>query len=65
MGEPERCGRREIVRRALLVLHLNRFLCVVRDEDMDVIRSFPPECVPIADGKILQSMDQFVVQTVA
>jgi hypothetical protein len=45
------------------MMHLERFLRALRDEDLDVTRDYPPECVPIADGKILQALDQFVVQT--
>jgi len=45
------------------MIHLERFLRVLRDEDVDVTQDYPPECIPIADGRILQAMDQFVVQT--
>jgi len=43
--------------------HLDHFLRVLRDEAVDVTQDYPPECVPIADGELLQPLDQFVART--
>ena len=45
------------------MMHLEHFPRALRDEDVEVTQEYRPECAPIADGKILQSIDQFVVQT--
>lgn len=42
------------------MMHLERFIQALRDENVELTRDYPPGCVPIADGEILLSMDQFV-----
>ena len=42
------------------MMHLDRFLRALQDEGVDLRQDYPPECVPIADGEIMQPLDQFV-----
>ncbi len=42
--------------------HLDRFIRALRAEGFELTQDYPPECVPIADGKILQPMDQYVAE---
>jgi peptidoglycan/xylan/chitin deacetylase (PgdA/CDA1 family) len=42
--------------------HLDRFIRALQDDGVDFAQDYPPECVPIADGKIMQPLDQFVAE---
>jgi peptidoglycan-N-acetylglucosamine deacetylase len=42
------------------MLHLDRFIRALRDDGVELTQDYPPECVPIADGKIMQPLDRFV-----
>lgn len=42
--------------------HLDRFIRALRGDGVDLTQEYPPECVPIADGKIMQPLDQFVAE---
>jgi peptidoglycan/xylan/chitin deacetylase (PgdA/CDA1 family) len=42
------------------MMHLDRFLRALKDDGVELTQEYPPECVPIADGKIMQPLDQFV-----
>jgi peptidoglycan/xylan/chitin deacetylase (PgdA/CDA1 family) len=59
------CRTRE---RSLVVLHdlpngamrhLDSFLRKLRDEGHQITQDFPPDCTPIVNGKVLQSLDEF------
>lgn len=42
--------------------HLDRFIRALQDDGVDLAEDYPPECVPIADGKIMLPLDQFVAE---
>ena len=42
--------------------HLDQFIRALRDDGMELTQDYPPECVPIRDGRILQPMDQYVAE---
>jgi len=42
--------------------HLDRFLRTLRDEGMEFVQDYPPECVLIAAGKIVQPLDPYVAE---
>jgi len=42
--------------------HLDRFLRALQADGVELTQEYPPECVPIADGKIMQPLDQFVAE---
>jgi peptidoglycan/xylan/chitin deacetylase (PgdA/CDA1 family) len=40
--------------------HLDEFIGRLRDEGAELRQSFPPECTPMLDGRIVQSMEQYM-----
>lgn len=44
------------------MLHLDRFIRALEDDGVGLTQDYPPECVPIADGKIMQPLDRFVAE---
>ena len=40
--------------------HLDSFLQKLRDEGHQLTQDFPPDCTPIAGGKIVQPLDGFL-----
>jgi peptidoglycan/xylan/chitin deacetylase (PgdA/CDA1 family) len=40
--------------------HLDRFLAALRQEDVEIRQDFPPECMPIVDGHVMQPLEQYV-----
>ena len=42
--------------------HLERFIRILKDEGADLTQEFPPECIPIAEGEIMQPLDQYVAE---
>ena len=39
--------------------HVDSFLRKLRDEGHQITQDFPPDCTPIVNGKVLQSLDEF------
>jgi peptidoglycan-N-acetylglucosamine deacetylase len=42
--------------------HLDGFLRSLRDEGTEMTQDYPPDCVPVADGRILRPIDQWVAK---
>lgn len=40
--------------------HLDRFLGILRDQHAQIRQDFPPDCLPIIDGIVMQPLDRFV-----
>jgi peptidoglycan/xylan/chitin deacetylase (PgdA/CDA1 family) len=40
--------------------HLDEFITRLRQEDFEFTQEFPPECVPILDGKVVLPLDNYV-----
>lgn len=40
--------------------HLDEFIRTLRQEGMELTQDYPPECVPLVDGQIVQPLDQYV-----
>lgn len=43
--------------------HLEAFLSRMQNEGFEFTQEFPPDCVPILDGKIVEPMDRYVTAT--
>jgi hypothetical protein len=39
--------------------HLDRFIRQLLDEGMELTQEYPPDCVPILDGRIVLPIEQF------
>jgi len=44
------------------MLHLDRFLCMLMDQGVQVRQDFPPDCMPIVDGIIVQPLTNYVTE---
>lgn len=42
--------------------HLDRFIRMLRGQGVQLTQDYPPDCVPIAGGEIVQPMDQYVAE---
>lgn len=40
--------------------HLNEFLARLNGEGFELTQEFPPDCVPIVDGKVVLPLEPFV-----
>jgi peptidoglycan/xylan/chitin deacetylase (PgdA/CDA1 family) len=40
--------------------HLDEFIRRVRSEGMEIVQDYPPECMPMVDGKIVGAIEQYV-----
>ncbi len=40
--------------------HLDRFLCQLKDEGMELTEEFPPECTPLVGGRIVLPVEPYV-----
>lgn len=45
------------------MVHLDRFIRTLQDEGFELTRDYPPDCVPIVDGEIVQPLDQYVARS--
>jgi len=44
------------------MVHLDRFIRTLKEDGFELPQEYPPECVPIADGVIVQPMDEYVAE---
>ena len=42
--------------------HLDRFLTALRGQGAELTQDYPPECVPIREGKIVRPLDPYVAE---
>jgi peptidoglycan/xylan/chitin deacetylase (PgdA/CDA1 family) len=42
--------------------HLDEFLRRLRDDGIGIVQEFPPDCVPIIDGKVVRPIEDYVAR---
>ncbi len=42
--------------------HLDRFIRTLREEGFELTQDYPPDCVPIANGEIVQPLEPYVAE---
>jgi len=40
--------------------HLDRFIALVQDRGGRIRQDFPPDCLPMVDGKLVRTIDEYL-----